>query len=346
MAKDMDSARGTLVIAPGWVGDMVMAGCLLRALKRHEPDVPIDVLAPGWVAPIAERFGEVRAVMRSPFGHGDLALRERFRLGRSLAGRYDTAYVLPGSWKSALAPFAAGIARRCGYLREARWGLINDVARIPPAFKRKTAIAYQALVDPQVVSDPVALLRPALTVDAGSREALLRRHGLVAGGFVAFVPGAEFGPAKRWPVRHWIDLAQHLERLGHRVVLFGSPRDAEVGRAIADGRPAILDLTGQTRLEEAIDLLSAAPVAVSNDTGLMHVAAAVGCRVVAVYGSTSPDDTPALSETARFVTLALPCSPCRKRTCPLGHLDCLERLTAATVAEAIAAPVGSPTAAG
>ena len=340
MAIGIDTPRntritGALVIAPGWVGDMVMAGCLLQALRRHDPDLAIDVLAPDWVAPIAARFAPVRAIVRSPFRHGDLALIERVRLGRSLAGRYKTAYVLPGSWKSAVIPFAAGIPRRIGYLREMRFGLINEVRTIDPALKRKTAIAYQALVDPNAASEPALREPPVLAVDPANRDRLLRDHGLEAGGFVAFIPGAEFGPAKRWPVRHWIDLADRLDRQGRRVVLFGSPKDAEIGRAIADGWPHCVDLTGRTRLEDAIDLLSAAPVAVANDTGLMHVAAAVGCRVIGVYGSTSPDDTPALSETARFVSLALPCSPCRKRVCPLGHLDCLETLTADRVTAAM-----------
>jgi len=151
------------------------------------------------------------------------------------------------------------------------------------------------------------------------------------------VPGAEFGPAKRWPARHWIALAERLDRLGVRAVLLGSKADIPVGNEIAEGRSSILDLTGRTRMEDAIDLISAARFAVTNDSGLMHVAAAVGCKVVAVYGSTSPDDTPALSSQARFASLGLSCSPCHKRICPLGHLDCLEKLEAGEVMRTLAA---------
>jgi heptosyltransferase II len=318
-----------LIVGPSWVGDAVMAQCLFKALGARDPSAAIDVLAPPSVAPLLGRLPEVSAVLPSPFKHCDFSLRRRISLGRSLAGRYSAAYVLPGSWKSAVVPFAARVPRRCGYVGEARWGLLNDIRRLAPPAKRKTAIAYQALAEQEVVTEPSRLYRPSIRVDPENRDRLLQSFGLSAGAFAAFVPGAEFGPAKRWPIRHWIALAERLDRMGVRTVLFGSKNDASIGRGIAEGRPFILDLTGRTGIEDAIDLIAASRVAVTNDTGLMHVAAAVGCKVVAVYGSTSPDDTPALSVTARFLSLGLSCSPCRERACPLGHLNCLEKLEAA-----------------
>jgi heptosyltransferase-2 len=317
-----------LVVGPSWVGDAVMSQCLFKALRARDPGVAIDVLAPASIAALVGRLPEVSAFLASPFRHRDFSLGRRIGLGCSLSGRYSAAYVLPGSWKSAVAPFAARVPRRCGYVGEARWGLLNDIRRLPPAIRKKTAIAYQALAEPEVVEEPSRLRRPSLRVDVENQNRLLRAFGLSRGAFAAFAPGAEFGPAKRWPIRYWIALAERLDRLGVRTILLGSNGDAVVGAEIAQSRPFVLDLTGRTLIEDAIDLLAASRVAVTNDSGLMHVAAAVGCKVVAVYGSTSPDDTPALSETARFASLGLDCSPCRERACPLGHLNCLEKLEA------------------
>jgi heptosyltransferase II len=317
-----------LVVGPSWVGDAVMSQCLFKALKARDSSAAIDVLAPPSVASLLGRMPEVRSVLASPFRHRDFGLGRRIGLGRSLTGRYGAAYVLPGSWKSAIVPFAARVPRRCGYLGEARWGLLNDIAPLAPSIRRKTAICYQALAEPEVAAEPSRLRRPSIRVDSENRDRLLESFGLSVGSFAAFAPGAEFGAAKRWPIRHWIALAERLDRKGLRIVLLGSKADAAIGLEIAGRRSFILDLTGRTAMEDAIDLISASRVAVTNDSGLMHVAAAIGCKVVAVYGSTSPDDTPALSGTARFASLGLSCSPCRKRACPLGHLDCLEKLEA------------------
>ena len=325
-----------LIVGPSWVGDVVMSQCLLKALRIRDPDAPIDVLAPASVAPLVERMPEVARVIISPFTHREFRFFERMRLGCSLARRYSSAYVLPGSWKSALVPFAAGAPRRTGYLGEARWGLLNDIRLMPPSMRRKTALAYQALAEPEIFGEPVRLQTPSIAADIDNRTRLLRQFNLSPVDFVVFVPGAEFGPAKRWPSKHWIALAERLDRIGLRIVLLGAKNDAAMGAEIAAGRSGVLDLTGRTRLEDAIDLISAARLAVTNDSGLMHVAAALGTKVAAVYGSTSPEDTPALSPASRFVSLGLPCSPCRKRVCPLGHFDCLQKLEAAEVARALA----------
>ncbi|MCE1236349.1 MAG: lipopolysaccharide heptosyltransferase II [Hyphomicrobiales bacterium] len=330
--------RQILVIGPRWVGDMVMAQTLFQALAAREPGVAIDVVAPSWATPLLDRMPEVRARIDAPFRPKEFGLGARWRLGRSLAGRYDEAYVLPGSWKSALTPFFAGVPIRIGYRKEMRFGLLTRMPALPKALKRKTAETYFRLAG---VAGPRPT--PRLTVDAANRDRLLAENGLEAGRCVAFMPGAEYGPAKRWPSRHYASLARELMTRGDRVFLLGSPKDAEVGAEIVELAPGVVDLTGKTRLEDAIDLLSAARLAVCNDSGLMHVAAAVGTAVVAVYGSTSAENTPPLTDRAEIVTLELPCSPCHQKVCPLGHLDCLETLDPARVlaaAERVAAGEG------
>ncbi|WP_376703539.1 lipopolysaccharide heptosyltransferase II [Mesorhizobium sp. ISC25] len=309
-----------LVIGPRWVGDMVMAQCLFSALRELHPDAAIDVLAPAWAAPLVKRMPEIRQQIDLPLKSGAFEFRIRRRFGRLLRGRYDMAFVLPGSWKSALIPFFAGIPRRVGHLKEMRYGLLTNIVPLPDRLKRRTAQAYFGL------ALGGAFRAPKLAVDQANQAALLGRFGLTAGKFVALMPGAEFGPAKRWPSENYAGLAREMMAKGFGVALFGSKNDAEVTAEIAALAPGAVDLAGQTRLEDAIDLIAAARLAVSNDSGLMHVAAAVGTPVVAVYGSTSPDNTPPLAEHRELVWLGLSCSPCHKKICPLGHLNCLKTL--------------------
>lgn len=316
----MAEVPATLVIGPSWVGDMVMAQCLFAALKDMDPERPIDVVAPAWASPLLGRMPQVRSRIDAPFRRGKFGMADRWRLGRALRGRYEQAYVMPGSWKSALVPFFARVPRRAGYLREMRYGLLNEIVPLSDKVKRKTAKAFFGL------ARGGKFHAPRLTVDAANRADLLERHGLQAGGFAALVPGAEFGPAKRWPSESYAGLAKALIARGLRVVLLGSANDSGVVREIAALAPGAIDLAGKTRLEDAIDLMSAARLAVTNDSGLMHIAAAVGTAVVAIYGSTSPDDTPPLAERRELVWLQLDCSPCHAKVCPLSHLNCLKKL--------------------
>ncbi|NLH80041.1 MAG: lipopolysaccharide heptosyltransferase II [Phyllobacteriaceae bacterium] len=332
------AVRQVLVIGPRWVGDMVMAQALFAALKARDPDCAIDVVAPVWATPLLDRMPEVRTRIDAPFKPKEFGLSARWRLGRALAGRYDAAYVLPGSWKSALVPFFARVPVRIGYRKEMRYGLLTRMPALPKALKRKTAETYFRLAE---VVGPRP--DPKLAVDPLNRDRLLSTHELALDGYVAFMPGAEYGPAKRWPARHYAALARAFMARGDRVILLGSPKDRPVGAEIADLAPGVIDLTGETRLEDAIDLLSGARLAVSNDSGLMHVAAAVGTAVVAVYGSTSAENTPPLAPRAEIVTLKLPCSPCHQKVCPLGHLDCLEKLEPALVLAAAARVTGEAT---
>ncbi len=322
-----------LVVGPSWVGDMVMAQSLFKVLRARRPGVTIDVLAPGWSLPLLERMPEVARGLTMALGHGELGLLRRYRLGRSLrAAGYEQAILLPNSLKSALAPFWARIPRRTGWLGEQRYGLLNDIRRLDPKRLTMTVQRFVALAGERDDEPPAEIPPPALRVDAEAVARARARHGLDADGpLLALCPGAEYGPAKRWPEAHYAELARAYLGRGWRVAAFGSKKDQAVGAAIAAAAPGCLDLCGRTTLAEAIDLLSIASAVVSNDSGLMHVAAALQRPLVALYGSSDPAFTPPLNQAHRIATLGLPCSPCFQRECPFGHLDCLAKLQPARV---------------
>ncbi len=317
-----------LVVGPSWVGDTVISQVLLQLLLQRHPGAQIDYLAPPWTLPLLTRMPEVRQGILNPFGHGALRLGARRRLGLELrAGRYDQVLVLPNSWKSALPAWFAGIPLRTGFRGEARWGLLNDLRTLDRQALPQMADRFAALAFPAGTALP-PLPRPALRSTAAQRQQLLSRLGLdAARPAVAFCPGAEYGPAKRWPGRHFAQLARLLAARGFAIWLVGSPKDHAVAEIIADDAPALCtNLCGKTDIAEATDLLAAAQLVVTNDSGLMHIAAAVGRPVIALYGSSSPAFTPPLAADARIVSLDLECSPCFKRSCPLGHLKCLNDL--------------------
>lgn len=318
-----------LIVAPSWIGDTIMMQPLLMRLREQQPDAAIHVLAPAWSAPLLARMPEVGASIENPFAHGTFDWTARRALGRQLRGNSTTAdfaqaYVLPNSWKSALVPFFAGIPRRTGYTGEARYFLLNDRHTLDEAALPRLVDRYAALAGP--LDGPAA--NPRLTSAPEQQGAARAALGLpldVAP--IVFCPGAEYGAAKRWPARHFADLAKKVSRGGTPVWCVGSAKDAEVGAEIerlSDG--AALNLCGRTKLEHAIDLIAGARAVVSNDSGLMHVAAALDRPLAALYGSSSPAYTPPLSARARIVALNLECSPCFKRDCPLGHLNCLNQL--------------------
>ncbi|HET9735074.1 MAG TPA: lipopolysaccharide heptosyltransferase II [Burkholderiales bacterium] len=309
-------------MAPNWIGDALMAQPLLARLRDQLPQARIDVLAPAWVAPAVRRMPEVSGVIETAFAHGSLRLRERWKLGRTLkALGYDQALVLPNTWKSALAPFFADIRIRSGYVGESRYGLLNLLYRKPPG-REPMASHYARLADKPGAQLALPLPNPRLQVDAQAAERTRARFGLPAR-YVALCPGAEYGPAKRWP--YFKELS---EQLALPAVLLGSPKEREQCAAIK-GR----NLAGETTLDEAIELLALAQTVVSNDSGLMHVAAALGRPQVALFGSSSPQHTPPLSDKARVLWLGLDCSPCYARECPLGHFRCMKDLTVEQVLE-------------
>ena len=333
-------SRDILVVGPSWVGDMVMAQALFMRLRERHPQAAIDVLAPGWSLPILARMPEVRAGIELPLGHGDFGFGERRRIGHSLRGKkYAQAIVLPGSWKSALTPYFARIPRRTGYRREFRYGLLNDLRTLDKTILSTTVQQFLALAEEGAVTQAPSIPQPRLRAEPQRIEALRQQFGLDPHKpAVALMPGAEYGPAKRWPPEYFAELSGRLVAAGYQVWVLGSAKEKELGAAIAQGRADIHDLSGRTQLADVVDLLAAAGAAVSNDSGLMHVAAAVGTRLVAIYGSSSPKMTPPLSKEAQVLYLDLDCSPCFQRTCPLGHLNCLRQITPAQVFAALLKP--------
>lgn len=327
-------AEGTdiLIVGPNWVGDMVMAEPLVAALKRRWPDRAIDLLAPANILPVARRMPGLRSTITLPFSPHRLELRKRVSLGRSLRGRYTEAYVLPGSFISALVPFFARIDTRSGYLREFRYGVVNRIVAMPAGARRRTSEAYLRL------SGDVGRPRPRLEVDPQSQTQLLQRFGLRRGAFAALMPGADGGPARRWPPASFAGLARLLQGEGLAVAVLGGPKDHEICATIARLAPGVVDLGGRTTLDEAIDVVAAARFAVANDTGLIHIAAAVDIPVVGVYGSSSPEENPPLTDAGIVVSHRLSCSPCHQKVCPLGHTLCLVGIAPTEVFAALSRP--------
>jgi len=341
-------ATRILVISPNWIGDAVMAQPLLALLRAQHPDAPIDVLAPPSVSPVWRQMAEVDEVLETPFRHGALQLRERWRYARMLRARgYFAAYVLPNTLKYALIPWLAGIARRVGYKGESRYGLINVMHHdsVPPRpmvpFYAALASAPDAPVPagappaPGAAATPGALARagvprPRLAVTDAQVAAACAKAGLdVARPLVVFAPGAEFGNAKRWPAGHFGDLARAIVARvpGAQVALLGGPKDAAVCEAVCATEPACVNLAGRTSLGEAVALIGRADAVVSNDSGLLHVASALNRPVIAIYGPTDPDHAPPFSDLAASISLRLECSPCRQRECPLGHHNCMRGIS-------------------
>ncbi len=329
----MSPARRYLVVGPAWVGDMVMAQSLFITMRRQHPDAVIDVLAPEWSLPLLERMPEVNAGLPLPVAHGELALRTRYRLGRALRKRgYTHAIVIPRSAKAALVPFFARIPVRTGYRGEMRYGLLNDIRPLDKSVLTRTVQRQVALGLPQGAPLPPETPFPHLTVDTDNRQRLLATLGLETGRpAIAFMPGAAYGPAKQWPLDHWRALAERLLAEDFQIRIFGSEAEHPAGEAIAEAGEGVANLCGRTSLTDTVDLLAACRAAVSNDSGLMHVACATGIPVVGIYGSSTPAYTPPLSDRAEAVHLGLDCSPCFERTCPLGHTRCLTQIAPAQV---------------
>jgi heptosyltransferase-2 len=319
-AATTEALSQSLVIAPQWIGDAVMTEPLLRRLRARGERLTVGALP--WVAPVYRAMPQVDEVIEFPFRHGGLQFKARRTLGKELQGRFDTAYVLPNSLKSALLPFLASIPRRVGYLGEARVGLLTHRLR-NPRDKPPMVAFYSALSGESGLEQD----RPQLALPPAQVDEVLRAQGLARGGYVVMAPGAEYGPAKRWP--HFGGLAALLDR---PVVLLGSAKEEQLCEEIRAQAPdRCRNLAGRTSLLEAFALIAGAGHVVSNDSGLMHVAAAFGVPQVALFGSSSPLHTPPLSERAQVVWLKqdptymppLDCAPCFQRECPLGHFRCL-----------------------
>jgi len=315
-----------LIIAPQWIGDAVMTEPLLRRLAARGERLTVGALP--WVAPVYRAMPQVAEVIEFPFAHGGLQFKARRSIAKRIEGQFDKAYVLPNSLKSALLPFLASIPERIGYLGEARVGLLTHRLKNPKN-KPPMVAFYSALSGETGLGSD----RPALHIGAPGIASTLDELGLQQGAYVVFAPGAEFGPAKRWPARHFSALAA---RLALPVVLLGSGKEAPLCDEIAAPVNALqagkcLNLAGKTSLPQALALIAASHSTVSNDSGLMHVASALGVPQVAIFGSSSPLHTPPLSDRAKVLWLKadpayqppLDCAPCFERECPLGHMRCL-----------------------
>jgi len=326
----------SLIIAPQWIGDAVMTEPLLRRLHARGERLAVGALP--WVAPVYRAMPQVDEVIEFPFQHGGLQFKARRSIAKQVQGRFDTAYVLPNSLKSALLPFLASIPKRVGYLGEARVGLLTHRLKNPKD-KPPMVAFYSALSGEK---EGLENDRPQLRLAPARADAALAALGLQAGAYYVFAPGAEFGPAKRWPAIHFAELARALDR---PAVLLGSGKEADLCEEIAGaaGAGKCINLAGKTSLMDAFALIAAAQAVISNDSGLMHVAAAFGVPQVAVFGSSSPLHTPPLNDKARVLWLKddasyqppLDCSPCFQRECPLGHTRCLYDITPQRVLAAL-----------
>ena len=336
----MESTSRSLIIAPQWIGDAVMTEPLLRRLAARGERLTVGALP--WVAPVYRLMPHVAEVIEFPFAHGGLQWQARRSLARQLKGRFDTAYVCPNSIKSALLPFLAGIPKRIGYTGESRLGLLTQRLKNPPKTQRPPMVAFYSALSGAVAATRD---RPQLTMNAAQVDQALAALGLQRGGYVVFAPGAEYGPAKRWPAAHFSELARRLDR---PVVLLGSGKEFDLCEEIAAPVNAgqagqCLNLAGKTSLLQAFSAIAAAKTLVSNDSGLMHVAAALGVPQIALFGSSSPLHTPPLSDRATVLWLKtntayqppLDCAPCFERVCPLGHTRCLTDITPAEVLQKI-----------
>ena len=319
-----------LVLGPSWVGDMVLAQSLFKTLKTNNPNCVIDVAAPAWTLPLLERMPEVAGKLALPFKHGELAFWQRIAFGKSLkqAG-YTQAIILTNSLKSALLPWAAGIPKRTSFLGEMRYGLINDIRPMDKNLLKKTVERFVFLglkpnemlpteiPNPQLVANPVAALATLakLGIEASQNKVL------------GLCPGAEYGEAKRWPAEYYAEVANDALNKGWQVWLFGSDKDIPVTIQINQHtQNRCHDFGGKTKLGEAIDLMALCDAVISNDSGLMHVAAALNVRLIAIFGSSDPYHTPPMSSKAVIEYLGLDCSPCFQRECPLKHLNCLKQI--------------------
>jgi heptosyltransferase II len=319
-----------LILGPAWVGDMVLAQSLFKTLKSHHPNCIIDVAAPAWTLPLLDRMSEVSEKIALPFKHGELAFWQRIRFGKSLRNKgYTQAIILTNSFKSALLPWAAGIPKRTSFLGEMRYGLINDIRPLDNTKLKKTVERFVSLGISLGQPLPSILPIPSLITHQENGMACLNRLGIakLPKYILGLCPGAEYGEAKRWPGEYYAEVARVAITKGWQVWLFGSDKDMPITSQINQlTQNQCIDFGGKTKLGEVIDLMALCDTIISNDSGLMHVAAALDKKLIAIFGSSDPYHTPPMQPNAVIEYLGLECSPCFQRTCPLGHLKCLKNI--------------------
>ncbi len=329
--ENSTAATRILIVGPNWVGDMMMAQSLFITLKQRNPSCNIDVLAPAWTAPMLSMMPEVSEAIEIPVRRGELGLSIRYTLGKQLRNnQYDQAILLPNSLKSALIPFFANIPKRTGFVGEQRWGLLNDIFRLDKNSLPMTVQRFVALAMEKDTTTGFDCPVPTLKINQQELEKVCIKFSLQkrTNKILGLCPGAEFGPAKCWPAEHYAAVAREKLKQGWDVWLFGSGKDQVItGKINLATRNACKNLSGRTSLFEAANLLSLCDSVVTNDSGLMHVAAALDRKLVAIYGSSDPGFTPPMNKYARILSLSLECAPCFKRQCPLGHTRCLQDLS-------------------
>jgi heptosyltransferase II len=338
--------RPILVVPYMWIGDFVRCHSVVQLLRGRFPDRPVDMLASTVCAPLTAYMPGVRGAVIVDLPRKRLAFGRHRALAKRLKQQgYGTALVMPKTWKSALAPFLAGIPQRIGLVGEARFFVLNDVrfakGKLPRMVDECAAMAL-----PAGAELPAEWPAPQLKVPAAEVAAWRGQHGLTGTDrpAVALAPGA-VGPAKRWPAGAYAALARRLLADGFSVWIVGGPNEKALAQEIV-GDTAARDFTAAD-LREAILALAAAFAAVSNDSGLVHVAAALGTPTVGIFGPTSPWHWAPLNPLAAKIQADsdLPCRPCHKPVCRLGHHRCMTDITtdevyAATrraVAEAVTA---------
>lgn len=329
-----------LIVGPAWVGDTVMAQALFKLLKQQDARCRIDVLAPAWTFSLLKCMPEIRQAIEMPITHGELKLHTRYQIAQSLkANQYDQAIILPNSFKAALIPWFLKIPKRTGWLGEWRYGLLNDIRYLDKKRYPLMVEQFMALALPAQSPLSVPYPYPALQVSHASQTAALAKQQILlsAKPVLVLCAGAEFGPAKRWPTEYFAQVAEQQLNAGWDVWLLGSHRDRPITDKIMQlTANRCFNLSGYLDLSETTALLSLASGVVTNDSGLMHIAAALQKPLVALYGATSPGFTPPLADTATILKLSLDCQPCFKRACPLIHHRCLRDLTPERVLKAIA----------
>ena len=328
-----NSREKVLIVGPAWVGDMVMSQALYRALKEINPETHISVLAQGGLKPLLERMPEVDEILKFCLGHGELKLSERKRIGETLRKEnFSKAFILPLSFKSALVPWHALIPERIGWRGEWRNVLLSDCRKLDKEAYPLMVQRFMSLAYPRSEQPPRKLLYPKLVPKESNQSFKILDINLrVEENLLAICPGAEFGGSKQWPAEYYAEVVNMVLGKGWQAWIFGSPNDRSVAELIMKKvdesvRDRCIDLVGKTDLSEATDLLSLASVVLSNDSGLMHIAAALGKNVIGLYGSTSSDFTPPLSDSVELISTDIGCRPCFKRECPFGHLRCLTEI--------------------
>ncbi|MEC9416057.1 MAG: lipopolysaccharide heptosyltransferase II [Pseudomonadota bacterium] len=296
-----------LVVGPSWVGDMVMAQSLFKSLKFDNPDLVIDVLAPEWSSPITERMPEVNKTIVSDLKHGEIGISKRYNLAKRLKeNQYNQAIILPRSIKSALIPWLASIPVRTGFKGEMRYRLINDMRQLDPVILNQTVKRFVALGIEKDRVLPV-INYPKLKVLENNKSNIINRLDIDPGKpAIGILPGAEYGPAKRWPPNYFSQVIEEYLVKDWSVFILGSLKEQEISQDIyaqllETEYPNLYDLTGHTSLLDAVDILSMMDIVLTNDSGLMHIAAAVGTPLVALYGPSSPDFTPPLTDNAKII---------------------------------------------